>query len=72
MKWKIKYKIVGNSNIEEEIKDLHFTRKHQVIKWFKINKNPYGGGKNIEIISVTPISSTDGIPVFSGIFPKKS
>jgi len=71
MNWRIKYKIVGDPNVKEEIKDLHFTQKHQVIRWFKLNKNPYGnGGRNIEIVSVSPISSTDGVPIFSGIFPK--
>jgi hypothetical protein len=51
MIWKIQYRIAGDNNIKIMKKDLHFTKKHEVGKWFNKNTNR----KYFEFINIKPI-----------------
>jgi len=55
MKWEISYRIIGDNNIRKTIKELHFTEKHEVGKWFKLNKNGFSGKRNVEFINAKVI-----------------
>jgi len=56
MIWEIKYKNVGDNNIKTIKKDLNFTKKHEVSKWFDKNKNNVNSGiRYFEFISAKPL-----------------
>jgi len=45
MIWEITYRIVGDNISKTMQQDLHFTKKHEVGKWFKLNKNGLSGSR---------------------------
>ena len=53
MIWEIQYRIAGDNEIKKIQKDLHFTTKHEIGKWFIKNKNI--NRKSFEFINAKPI-----------------
>lgn len=52
MIWIITYRDVGDNEFKTLKKDLHFTRKPDVRKWFNLNKNGLTGSrKNVEFVN---------------------
>lgn len=52
MIWIISYRDVGDNKIKTLKKDLHFTIKLDVQKWFNLNKNGLTGSRrNVEFVN---------------------